>query len=309
MNCFVKAKPLFIAGPTGVGKSAFALELALQLDGEVLGADAFQIYQGLPVLTAQPSKKDQAQVPHHLIGVLPLTEVCDAARYQAMAQPIIDQIVARGRVSLITGGTGFYFRSLISPLDPLPGADPELRAAFAPLSLGELVMQLETMDPKILPQLDLKNRRRVERALEIMMQTGRPLSEIWHKKEQESVTGFLLIRDREELYERITNNVREMFDRNVLEEVRALGSIEFSQTAAMTLGLREIQACCRGEKTIQETINLITTATKRYAKRQLTWFKNQHNFVVLNLSHFSSTRQAVKEAINLKTAMDCGKLT
>lgn len=289
----------FIAGPTGVGKSAFAIELALELDGEVLGADAFQIYQGLPLLTAQPSQEDQTRAPHHLIGVLPLTESCDAVRYQTMAAPVIDDIITRDRLPLITGGTGFYFRALISPLDPLPASDPKLRAAFAALSLEDLVIQLKKIDPKILSQLDLNNRRRVERALEIMMQTGRPLSEIWQQKKNIPAPGLLLVRDREELYERITKNVRSLFDRGVVEEVAAIDKINISQTASMTLGLREIQAYLRGEKTIEETIDLITKATKRYSKRQLTWFNNQHSFTVLNLSSFPNLKAAAKEAIRL----------
>ena len=292
-------KRIFIAGPTGVGKSTFAIELASQLDGEVVGADAFQLYRGLPLLTAQPSREDQARAPHHLIGVLPLTENSDAARYQAMANPIINEITTRDAVPLITGGTGFYFRALISPLDPMPSANPELRAAFATLSLEELVMRLEISDPNILPQLDLKNRRRVERALEIITQTGHPLSETWHQKKQEPATGLLLIRDRNELYERITKNVQTMFDRGVVEEVAELDKTSLSQTVVMTLGLRQIQAYLRGEKSIQETIGLITTATKRYAKRQLTWFKNQHNFIVLNLSDFSSMNEASQEGLRL----------
>ncbi|MFZ4115565.1 MAG: tRNA (adenosine(37)-N6)-dimethylallyltransferase MiaA [Chthoniobacterales bacterium] len=290
--------PIYIAGPTGVGKSEFATLLALQLGGEIVGADAFQLYRGLPILTAQPSQAQQRVVPHHLIGTLSLAEGCDAARYRVMALASIQQIQQRGSMPIITGGTGFYIRSLILPLDLLPTADLELRASLVSYSHKELVAYLEECDPEAKHLIDLKNRRRVERALEIVIQSGAPLATVWKKKKESSppAHGFFLFREREELYERIEKHVQTMFEHGVIEEVQALESITLSATASMALGLREIQTHLRGEISLPTTIEKIIHATKRYAKRQITWFKNQHTFLPWNLSDFSSMEEAVEKA-------------
>lgn len=288
---------IYITGPTGVGKSAFATSLALQLGGEVIGADAFQIYQDLPILTAQPSKEQQRLVPHHLIGRLPLSESCDAGRYRTMALTAVNEVKQRHHIPIVAGGTGLYVRSLIAPLDPLPTGNAVLRESFTHLSPEELLARLAQLDPKAADFIDTKNRRRIERALEIVMESGSSLSEVWKKKKESlpHALGFFLFREREELYQRIESNIKNMFEQGAVEEVAALGLI--SPTASMALGLREIQAYLRREHSLQTTIEKITQATKRYAKRQLTWFKNQHTFLPLNLSHFSSMEEAVDEAL------------
>ncbi|MCX6958112.1 MAG: tRNA (adenosine(37)-N6)-dimethylallyltransferase MiaA [Verrucomicrobiae bacterium] len=285
-----------IVGPTSVGKSTLSIELARRLDGEIIGVDAFQLYRGLPILTAQSNSQD---LPQHLIATLSLTEECDAMRYCSMALPIIDEISSRGKISLLAGGTGFYLRALLSPLDPLPTANADLRAQFAAASHEELLTQLEQVDPAASSQIDTNNRRRLERALEIILLTEKPLAEVWKKNREEAsrVPGIFLTRDREDLYQRIEAHVRLMFDQGVLDEVAALGPL--SHTAAMTLGLREIQAHLRGEITLADTIQTIIQATKRYAKRQMTWFRNQHDFPELNLSRFSSLEAATEGALPL----------
>ncbi|HLB34719.1 MAG: tRNA (adenosine(37)-N6)-dimethylallyltransferase MiaA [Verrucomicrobia bacterium RIFCSPHIGHO2_12_FULL_41_10] len=298
------SSPFFIVGPTGVGKSSFSIELACQLDGEIIGADAFQLYQGLPLLTAQPSQKQQFVVPHHLIGVLSPTEACDAVRYRALALPVIDEIISRHHLPIVTGGTGFYLRALISSLDPLPPADPLLRAELAQKSHEELIAHLIRIDPAALPQIDSKNRRRVERVIEIITQTEEPLSQVWQKKKELSAKipppfGLFLLRDRDDLHRRIEANVHMMFDQGVVNEIANFDNIQMSSTASMALGLREIRAYCRGEQTLEETKNAIILATKRYAKRQITWFKNQHSFPYLNLSQFSSIEEAIPAALQL----------
>jgi tRNA dimethylallyltransferase len=275
--------------------------LAQRLGGEVVGADAFQIYAGLPILTAQPSKEEERAIPHHLIGVIPPTENFDVFRYRSMALPVIEKIATRGNTPLITGGTGLYFRALLSPFDPLPSANEALRGELGQLSLPELVTRLNTLDPLACKLLDIQNRRRVERAIEIITEKKLPLAQVWssQKKEYSSARGLLVIRNREELFKRLEKNVQCMFERGVVEEVTALEKISFSSTASMTLGLRDIQRLQRGEQTLSETIAAITQATKRYAKRQLTWFKNQHTFPILNLSLFSSAEDALEEALRL----------
>lgn len=289
-----------IVGPTSVGKSTLSTALARRLCGEIVGVDAFQLYRGLPILTAQSNEQD---IPQHLIATLPPTEECDAMRYRSMALPLIAEIEARGKLPLLVGGTGFYLRALLSPLDPLPTADATLRAQFAATSHEELLAQLAQLDPEAASQIDINNRRRLERALEIILLTGKPLVEAWKKNRRSTpestpqARGIFLTRDREDLHHRIESHVRLMFDHGVLDEVAALGTL--SHTAALTLGLREIQAHQRGEMTLSDTIQTIIQATKRYAKRQMTWFRNQHDFPELNLSRFSSLEAAAEAAMPL----------
>lgn len=288
--------PICIVGPTSVGKSGFAAAFAQQQNAELIGVDAFQLYRGLPILTAQSTSTTIAQ---HLIACLPLTEECDAMRYRSMALPIIQEVCSRQKIPLLVGGTGFYLRALLSPLDPLPPADMALREELSHLSHKQLLAQLSQLDAAAPSQIDIKNRRRVERTIEILLLTGKPLASIWKSKKAEAHThrGIFLVRHRDDLHQRIETSVHLMFQHGVLDEVSSLGSL--SQTASMTLGLRDIQAHLRGELSLQDTISTIIQATKRYAKRQMTWFRNQHSFPELNLSHFSSLEKALEEAHKL----------
>jgi tRNA dimethylallyltransferase len=316
----IPSETVIIAGPTGAGKTALALRLAEEcsqrlespgasLSGdrprvEIIGADAFQLYAGLPLLTAQPTSAEQHGIPHHLIGSIDPLESFDAGRYRRTAEPILHEIAARGAIPLLVGGTGLYLKALLGGLDEMPGSDAALRAELALLDLPTLVERLSDADSEAPAQIDLHNRRRVERALEIILLTGKPLSatrtqRAGIQKPPSSLRALLVTRDREELNARIAANVAAMFERGVEAEVAALPEEKVGPTAAMTLGLREIRALLRGEISRAEAIEAITLATRRYAKRQMTWFKNQHDFPILNLSEFSDLDQAVKQALQL----------
>ena len=321
----IPSETVIIAGPTGAGKTALALRLSEEfsrkqskelespdasLSGdrprfEIVGADAFQIYKGLPLLTAQPTSAEQLGIPHHLVGSIDTLASFDAGRYQRTAEPILHEIAARGHIPLLVGGTGLYVKALLGGLEEMPGNDPALRAELALLDLPILVERLHHADPEAPAQLDLRNRRRVERALEIILLTGKPLSASRTQKSESalhspsSVRALLVTRDREELNARIAANVAAMFERGVEAEVAALSEEKVGPTAAMTLGLREIRALLRGEISRAGAIEAITLATRRYAKRQMTWFKNQHDFPILNLTEFPDPDQQVTEAVKL----------
>ncbi len=277
--------PLIICGPTGVGKTAFAAELASRFGGEILGADAFQVYSGLEILTAQPDAALRDRVPHHLIGFLPPSEPFDAARFAALAREKIAEITAHRRRTIITGGSGLYLKAITHGLADLPPPDLALRAELSALPLADLQHRLDRADPGARHHLDFQNPRRVLRALEIHLLTGRftaDLREEWKDKSTPGFRGLLLTRDRAELDIRIAQNVTAMFQRGVVEEVRALSDI--GPTAARAIGLREIQAHLRGELTQPECLDAIALATRRYAKRQLTWFRNQFTFPIIDLT-------------------------
>lgn len=293
---------VIIAGPTGVGKTVLALELAAKLNGEIVGADAFQLYAGLPILTAQPTQEEQRGIPHHLLGSVDPRESFDAWRYQRIAMQVIHDVAGRGHVPIVVGGTGLYLKALLGGLDELPGNDPTLREEMTALDLSALIARLQAADPGATAQIDLANRRRVERALEIVLITGRPLANSRTggiKALPSGIRALLLTRNRDDLNERIAANVTTMFARGVEAEVAALSAGNIGPTAAMTLGLTEIRSLLQGEISCDEAITAITTATRRYAKRQMTWFRNQHAFPSLNLTSYPDSNQALEEALSL----------
>jgi tRNA dimethylallyltransferase len=266
---------LILAGPTASGKSELAVQIAEQLSIEIVGADAYQIYQGCDLLSGKPPLRLRERIPHHLIGILPITETSDAARYAELASERIRYLNARGIRPLVVGGTGFYLRALTHPLPELPGADPNVRAEFAGRSLESLVDELETRDPICLHQIDRHNRRRVERALEVYRLTGTPFSSFKDSRQSGAhAPALLLERPRDELYRRIDRRVERIFAEGAIDEVRETTRI--SQTAAQMIGFAEIRNYLAGYGSRQTCIEAIQLATRQYAKRQLTWFRRQN---------------------------------
>jgi tRNA dimethylallyltransferase len=276
-------EPFFIVGPTAVGKSEMAAAVARQCGAEIVGADAFQLYAGLNLLTAKPEPELLAAVPHHLVGVVPLTSNMDAEQFRLLACEAIAHIHARGKRALVVGGSGLYVKALTHGLSTLPRADEKLRGELNVLSAPELGARLEELDPAAAQTIDRHNKRRLVRALEICLLTGRPVSaQRQQSAAATSPAGVLVYRDRAELYARINSRVEAIFANGVVEEVRAAGPI--GPTAAQTLGLHEIQELLAGRISEAEAIAHIQHRTRRYAKRQLTWFQRQTIFEPLNLS-------------------------
>ena len=283
----------FIVGPTASGKSQIAAEVAEALGGEVLSADAFQIYRGLPLLTAQPNETLLRRAPHHLLAAIPVTEEMSAAKFRELALPAHAEIQERGKRAFVVGGSGLYIKALTHGLAPLPPVDHFLRDELNALSLEELHARLVVVDSLGAATIDRRNKRRLVRALEICAQTNTPASAQrgqWND-EATSARGVFVFRDRAELSAQINRRVEEMFRDGVVEEVAAIK--EFGPTAAKTLGLREIQQLLAGEISKAECIAAIQQATRRYAKRQLTWFRRQTNFEPLNLSLLKDHAAAV----------------
>lgn len=277
------ATTFFITGPTASGKSALAIALAEHVGGEIVNADAFQLYAGMDLLTAKPPAADMARVPHHLYGVIPLTESCDAARYHALALPTIHDIAARGRIPIVVGGSGLYIKALTHGLSPLPAASPQLRAHFQHFSSGEKTLWLLQRDPAAATTVNLRNPRYVERALEICLLTGRPQSGLRNSfaQSEPQVNGVIYVWDREALYRRINQRTLTMFDAGLIEEVAALGPL--SPTAEKAIGVREVRAHLAGQASLADTIAAIQQATRHYAKRQITWFRRERCFQTICL--------------------------
>ncbi len=221
-----------------------------------------------------------AGVPHHLYGVLSPQEVCDAHRLAEMAREKIREVQARGRRPIVVGGSGLYIKAITHGL-AAPPSDPDLRAELAALTPGERVRRLREIDPEGAVATDLNNDRYVTRNLEICLLTGRPLAESktsWERPPGEPFEGAFLDWPREELYARVDARTLAMFAAGVLDEVATAGVERFSETASKMLGLAEIRSHLAGESTLDETIAAIQQATRRYAKRQCTWFRKEEGF-------------------------------
>ncbi|MEO6053867.1 MAG: tRNA (adenosine(37)-N6)-dimethylallyltransferase MiaA [Chthoniobacterales bacterium] len=292
-----QAEFIVLAGPTGVGKSAAAAELAEALNGEIIGADAFQIYKGLSILTAQPDAALLNRIPHHLIGSVSPTESFDAGMYSKLAEAAIASVRGRGKIPILTGGTGLYIKALTHGLIETPQIDPQIREELNALSLEELLKRLEKHDPEIIGNIDIKNRRRVQRALEISLQTGTPASVLRQEWEQpmRPCKGVLLTRDREDLIERIHCNVAKMPELGVMEEIHNIGHVGL--TARKAIGYEDALLHLNGQLNLAEWMQRTEQASRRYAKRQLTWFKNQTIFLPLNLSAISNVRDSLMAAL------------
>ncbi len=291
-------RAFFIVGPTATGKSELAADVAHEIGAEIVSADAFQIYRGLNLLTAKPDASTLAKAPHHSIGTIRLSEEMNAEKYRRAAMCAVAEINSRGRLALVVGGSGLYIKALTHGLASLPEADPRLREQLNAMSLDELRTQLAELDPEGARKIDTKNRRRLVRALEICLLTGKPASaavagvgDPGQPGSAIPASGIFVFRDREELYARINQRVEAMFENGVIEEVRAAGAM--SATASQMIGLREIRQLVDGKISISQCVAAIQQATRRYAKRQLTWFRRQTNFSPLNLSLLSHN-EAVK---------------
>ncbi len=278
----------YLVGPTASGKSEIAAEVARLLGGEIVGADAFQLYAGLDLLTAKPQPSLRRAVKHHLIGAIPIRETMDAERYRSAALAALGEIHARGRPAFVVGGSGMYIQALTHGLSLLPAANAALRARLEHCSEGELLVRLRGLDAKTAETIDARNKRRLIRAVEICLLSQRPVSELRQRTAPISrAPGVFLFRDRDDLYQRINERVLTMFAEGVVEEVRAVKNE--SATAAQTLGLAQIRELIAGRISEAECIAAIQQATRRYAKRQLTWFQRQTNFEPLNLSRTGSS--------------------
>ncbi len=278
-----------------MGKSEFALELASQINGEIVGADAFQIYSGLRLLTSQPGREalSPGEIVHYMVACIEAQESYHVERFYQEASRRIEEILKRGKIPIVVGGTGLYFRALIQKLDPLPASDPLLRRELEQLSLSTLQERLIRIDPTAEERIDMRNPRRVLRAIEICELSKRPLKDFYSKKQPIGAAhGWFLLREREELYQRISHNVTRMWQQGVVEEVKKIRD-KIGQTASRAIGFREILAFLDGQITETQCQEKIVRATCHYAKRQLTWFRHQTTFTPLNLSVFDSTRLAV----------------
>jgi tRNA dimethylallyltransferase len=277
--------PLFLGGPTAVGKSEVALMLAEQLAGEIISVDSMQVYRGLDLGTAKPGAAERARVPHHLLDVVEVTEPFDAAKFVALARDGMGQVQARGRLPILCGGTGLYFKALLDGLGEAPPSDSTVRAELEAMPLAGLLGELAERDPATFARIDRRNARRVVRALEVIRLTGKPFSAqraSWpegkpSQPRPDRPRFFALARSAEDLRARIDARVDQMFARGLVAETERLlaHGLARNKTAMQAIGYRQVIEHLRGERSLEETIALVKTRTRQFAKRQMTWFRRQ----------------------------------
>ncbi len=290
MSGTLKKKPLvlFIVGPTAGGKTAVAVELAKRLNAEIISADSMQVYRGLDILSAKPSAKERRAIKHHLIDILDPEQEYSAAMFCEKAGRLIREIIGRQKTALISGGTGMYVRSLVHGIFADKGRNEKLRQQLytqAEEKGNEFVYkQLEAEDPQAAESIHPNNLKRVVRALEACRVNRKRFSEL--KQEVRPLTDdytirmFGLDRPRRELYSRIEQRVDEMFRQGVVAEVARIEKYKLSATIKQAIGIKPISDSISGKMTEEEAAEIIKRDTRRFAKRQLTWFRNQEKDIV-----------------------------
>jgi len=272
------SKPVvFIVGPTGSGKSKLALMLARKLSAEIVSADSMQIYRGMDIGTAKPTRKEQKLIPHHLLDAMTSRSECSVFKYRDLAINAIHKIIRRGKIPMVVGGSGLYVGALTDGLSPLPGRKASYRKQLEQFETSVLYERLKRMNCRRAATIYPNDRKRIIRALEIM-EVGKGRAE----GRSGSLTDYgfkpILIgisRDRKELYERIEKRVDEMFEAGWIDEVKRLKKIGLSKTARYAIGYQEILEYLDGKKSFEEMSLEIKKRTRHLAKKQMTWFRKE----------------------------------
>jgi tRNA dimethylallyltransferase len=273
---------VLIAGPTASSKSALALALAQQINGVIVNADSAQVYRDLRVLSAAPTDEERQAVEHRLYGVQDGALPCSAAEWAEMARGEIANIHASGRTPILVGGTGLYLRTLLDGIAPVPAIDPKIRARVRGARVDENRAKLRSLDAEAAARVNAGDTTRTNRALEVILSTGRTLAE-WQKQRQGGIAAevnlrpLILLPPRKWLYARCDERFAHMIDKGAVSEVEALLARHLNPNLPVmrAIGVREISACLLGEASLDEAIAAGRQATRRYAKRQYTWFAHQ----------------------------------
>jgi tRNA dimethylallyltransferase len=296
-----------IVGPTAVGKSAVGLEIAERLNGEIVSADSMQVYRGMDIGTAKATEDERARVRHHLLDVADPGEIFSVARYQELAQAAIEGITARGALAVMVGGTGLYVDAVVRGfLFPFEGRNDDIRQRLEQEAnvVGSCTLhgRLREVDPRAAERIHPNDRRRIIRALEVHEVTGVPITELQRRHKGQSrydTRQFGLTLPRDVLRERIDRRVDEMMSAGLLEEVRELvgGGYAPCFTAMQAIGYKELAAYLEGRTSLEEAVHTIKNETRKYAKRQMTWFRKNRDIEWVDISEYDEPEQVADEII------------
>ena len=305
-----------IAGPTASGKTRLAVELARRLDGEVLSCDSMQLYRGMDIGTATPTVEEMGGIPHHMLSVVDPAEPFSVGRYVEMAEPILRDILRRGKTAVVCGGTGLYLDSLMDGRSfapcPSTGRREELERMADREGIGAVLAYLATFDPESAARLHPGNRRRILRAAEIYLETGKTMTQhnLESRRQPPRHTGVWIgldFADRADLYRRIDLRVEQMLRDGLLDEIRALldRGVPPSATSLQAIGYKEPLAALEGRCTLEEAVAKVQQESRRYAKRQLTWFRRNPQIHWILQQDPPDVPAVLAQALSYLPHMDC----
>lgn len=299
----IKNTLIVLVGPTAVGKTELSLNIAEHFACDIISADSRQFYSSMKIGTAAPSKQDLSRAKHHFVSFLNPDDYYNASSYESDVIDMLDQIYETNNLALLTGGSMMYVSAITSGIDEMPDVDEEIRKnLYARHKNGEfdaLRLQLKQLDPKYYAEADLKNHVRVIHALEICLTTGKPFSSFRKnepKKRDFNILKIGLERPREELYERINHRVNLMIEAGLVDEVKRLVQYE-NENALNTVGYKEVFPYLKGEYTLDRAIELIQRNSRRYAKKQMTWFKRDADMTWFNPENTSEIIAFIAEKL------------
>lgn len=305
-----KIKLITVLGPTASGKTALSVEIAKVFNCEIISADSMQIYKGMNIATAKPTKEEMQSITHHLIDIVESDKKYSVAQFVDDAKKVIDEISARGKTPLICGGTGLYIDSLLNNVDfSTENSDENLRTELQIIAqekgAGFLLEMLSEFDIESAKRLSKeKNIKRIIRAIEVYKTTGITQTEqnkiaLKYKSPYDSIKIGLTCKDRQKLYDRINLRVDNMINDGLIAECERVISKPLSKTAVMAIGYKELIPYFKGEKTLSECIEKLKTETRRYAKRQLTWFRRDESINWVYTDTFKSTNEIYEYVFSL----------
>lgn len=302
-------KPLVpvIVGPTASGKTSLSIEIAKRMNGEIVSADSMQIYKGMNIATAKPTKEEMQGIPHHLIGFLPVGESFSVAAYKEKALEAIDDILKRNKLPIVVGGTGLYVDTLINNTEFLDYEKSDIREKLENRADKEgvesLLKELSEVDPDTAERLHINDKKRIIRALEVYYSTGKTITEqcaLSHLNESRynwCIIG-ITANDRQILYDRINKRVDLMVEDGLIEEATGFFKSDCSKTAKQAIGYKELKPYLDGAATLDEALEKLKMETRRYAKRQLTWFRKNDKINWLKIDEISKD-ELIEQAYNI----------
>ena len=303
-------KMICVAGPTASGKTALAVWLAQRLNGEVVSCDSMQVYRGMDIGTAKPTLAERQGIPHHMLDVAEPEEAMSVGKFTAMATPVVEDILARGKTVILAGGTGLYMDALVRGNAFAPAVDDGYRQALQARAKAEgtaaLLEELQAVDPDSAARLHPGDEKRIIRALEVYRQTGKTLTQHNAETQQKPdkyhpVWLGLDYADRAQLYRRIDLRVEQMISGGLLEEIRSLlaAGLGPETTALQAIGYKEFLDYLAGRCTLAEAVAAVQQATRRYAKRQLTWFRRNPQMIWLHRQPGDFSQVCAEAAANI----------
>ncbi|NLL63795.1 MAG: tRNA (adenosine(37)-N6)-dimethylallyltransferase MiaA [Ruminococcaceae bacterium] len=294
-----------VVGPTASGKTTLAVELAKHFDAEILSFDSMQLYEGMDIATAKPTFSEMQGVPHHMISAIPLDEEMSVAKYKRLADEIIKDIDVRGKRVVLVGGTGLYLDALIDNIEFLEvdktGVEEKFCKEIEGLTPAEMYERLKEVDPESADRIHINNVARVARALKVYYTTGYTITH-QVKESRKNPSKYkaiyigLNVKNREYLYDRINKRIDDMLENGLLDEVKEYKSL--GNTSCQAIGIKELVPYVNGEKTLEECLESLKQSTRRYAKRQLTWFRRNDRIHWFYIDE-KTQKEILKEAIEI----------